>query len=240
MHWMMPLYWSEGCSLHAVALLDSTWIDKWHQLSLPTGKWAQLPFFWASQQLEPVEWLALLILKAGDVESNPGPQNRKLPPSALTTQTTTLNSTTHSHATTSHPNKKLLTLLQLNINSITNKHEELKLLVTELQSDIITIQETKLKKHNKTPQIPTYSAIRTDRANDKGGGLLTYIKHNITFSDTKIPSFINPINTELQIIQLHITHKKIYTIANIYIPLGTPLARITPHVMLISHLAFNT
>ena len=107
------------------------------------------------------------LLKAGDVESNPGPQNRKLPPSALTTQTTTLNSTTHSHATTSHPNQKLLTLLQLNINSITNKHEELKLLVTELQPDIITIQETKLKKHNKTPQIPTYSAIRTDRANGK-------------------------------------------------------------------------
>ena len=136
----------------------------------------------------------------------------------MTTQTTTLNSTTHSHATTSHPNKKLLTLLQLNINCITNKHEELKLLVTELQPDIITIQETKLKKHNKTPQIPTYSAIRTDRANGKEGGLLTYIKHNVTFSDTKIPNFINPINTELQIIQLHITHKKIYTIANIYIP----------------------
>ena len=35
---------SEGCSLHAVALLDSIWIDKWHQFSLPTGKWAQLPF----------------------------------------------------------------------------------------------------------------------------------------------------------------------------------------------------
>ena len=146
--------------------------------------------------------------KAGDVESNPGPQNRKLPPSAMTTQTTTLNSTTHSHATTSHPNKKLLTLLQLNINSITNKHEKLKLLVTELQPDIITIQETKLKKHNKTPQIPTYSAIRTDRANGKGGGLLTYIKNKITFSDTKIPNFINPINTELQIIQLHITNNK--------------------------------
>ena len=122
--------------------------------------------FWASRPLEPAEWLALLILKAGDVESNQGPQNRKLPPSALTTQTTTLNSTTHSHATTSHHNKKLLALLQLNINSITNKHEELKLLVTEQQPDIITIQETKLKKHNKTPQIPTYS-VRTDRANGK-------------------------------------------------------------------------
>ena len=39
------LYRSEGCSLHAVALLDSIWIDKLHQLSLPTGKWAQLPFW---------------------------------------------------------------------------------------------------------------------------------------------------------------------------------------------------
>ena len=198
------------------------------------------PVFGASQPLEPAEWLALLILKAGDVESNPGPQNRKLPPSALTTQTTTLNSTTHSHATTSHPNQKLLTLLQLNINSITNKHEEFKLLVTELQPDIITIQETKLKKHNKTPQIPTYSAIRTDRANGKGGGLLTYIKHNITFSDTKIPNFINPINTELQIIQLHIAHIKIYTIANIYIPPRNTTSPDHASVMLISHPAFNT
>ena len=39
-----------------------------------------VPVFWASQPLEPAEWLALLILKAGDVESNPGLQNRKLPP----------------------------------------------------------------------------------------------------------------------------------------------------------------
>ena len=31
------------------------------------------PVFWASQPLESAEWLALLILKAGDVESNPGP-----------------------------------------------------------------------------------------------------------------------------------------------------------------------
>ena len=144
---------SERCSLHAVAFLDPIWIDKWHQLFPAHWEVGPAPVFWASRPLEPAEWLALLILKAGDVESNPGPQNRKLPPSALTTQTTTLNSTTHSHATTSHHNIKLLTLLQLNINSITNKHEELKLLVTELQPDIITIQETKLKKHNKINNI---------------------------------------------------------------------------------------
>ena len=100
---------SERCSLHAVALLDPIWIDKWHQLFPAHWKVGPASVFGASQPLEPAECLALLILKAGDVESNPGPQNRKLPPSALTTQTTTLNSTTHSHATTSHHNKKTLT-----------------------------------------------------------------------------------------------------------------------------------
>ena len=118
------------------------------------------PVFGASQPLEPAEWLALLIVKAGDVESNPGPQNR-------TTQTTTLNSTTHSHATSSHPNKKLLTLLQLNINSITNKHEELKLLVTELQPDIITIQETKHHKFQHTQQF----ALTEQTAKDEDSSL---------------------------------------------------------------------
>ena len=44
---------SEGCSLHAVALLDSILIDKLHQLSLPTGKWAQLPFFWPAIHWNP-------------------------------------------------------------------------------------------------------------------------------------------------------------------------------------------
>ena len=42
---MMITMRCEGCSLHAVALLDSILIDKLHQLSLSTGKWAQLPFF---------------------------------------------------------------------------------------------------------------------------------------------------------------------------------------------------
>ena len=79
---MMIMTRSERCSLHAVALLDPIWIDKWHQLFPAHWKVGPAPVFWASRPLEPAEWLALLILKAGDVESNPGPQNRKLPPSA--------------------------------------------------------------------------------------------------------------------------------------------------------------
>ena len=46
---------SEGCSLHAVALLDSIWIDKLHRLSLPTGKWVQLPFFGPASHWNPIQ-----------------------------------------------------------------------------------------------------------------------------------------------------------------------------------------
>ena len=52
--WMnTKLIRSEGCSLHVVALLDSIWIDKLHRLSLPTGKWAQLPFFGPASHWNP-------------------------------------------------------------------------------------------------------------------------------------------------------------------------------------------
>ena len=52
-------------------------LDRQMASSLPAHwKVGPAPVFWASQPLEPAEWLALLILKAGDVESNPGPQNR--------------------------------------------------------------------------------------------------------------------------------------------------------------------
>ena len=54
--------------------------------------------------------------------------------------------------------KKSLTILQLNINGIQNKIEELKLTAKDHHADIITLQETKLNKQNKTPVITGYTA----------------------------------------------------------------------------------
>ena len=34
---------------------------------------ARLPFFWASRPCGPTGWLLMLLIKAGDVETNPGP-----------------------------------------------------------------------------------------------------------------------------------------------------------------------
>ena len=51
-----------------------------------------------------------------------------------------------------------------------------------------------------------------------GGGLITLIRDNITFTTTDIPSTINTHNTKLQMVKVHINNTKHITIANIYIP----------------------
>ena len=53
---------------------------------------------------------------------------------------------------------------------------------------------------------------------EPGGGLITLIRDNITFTTTYILSTINTHNTELQIVKVHINNTKHITIANIYIP----------------------
>ena len=60
--------------------------------------------------------------------------------------------------------------------------------------------------------------MRTDRLHKAGGGLITLVRHNITFTTTDIPSTINTHNIELQMVKVHINNTKHITIANIYIP----------------------
>ena len=60
--------------------------------------------------------------------------------------------------------------------------------------------------------------MRTERLHKAGGGLITLIRDNITFTTTNIPSTINTHNTKLQMVKLHINNTKHITIANIYIP----------------------
>ena len=111
-----------------------------------------------------------------------------------------------------------LIILQVNINGLRNKLEELKLLIHDTHADIITIQETKLTPKAKTPKIHNFTSVRTDRLHKAGGGLITLIRDNITFTTTDIPSTINTHNIELQMVKVHINNTKHITIANIYIP----------------------
>ena len=85
-------------------------------------------------------------------------------------------------------NNHNLKILLININSIQNKTAELNLLTKEQNLDILCIQETKLTSKNKTPHIDNMTASRKDRQGKSGGGLVTYIRNNIPFTDTKILS----------------------------------------------------
>ena len=109
-------------------------------------------------------------------------------------------------------------IIQINVNGINNKLHELQQLSKDTNADIITVQETKLTNTSKSPILPGYTAIRKDRTYNKGGGLLTYVKNDITFSNNDIPPHINPQNTELQIITVHLSQTKNLKIANLYLP----------------------
>ena len=99
----------------------------------------------------------------------------------------------------SSKSERNLIILQVNINWLRNKLEELQLLIHDTHADIITIQETKLTPKAKTPKIHNFTSVRTDRLHKAGGWLITLIRDNITFTTTDIPSTINTHNIELQI-----------------------------------------
>ena len=120
-------------------------------------------------------------------------------------------------------NKKTIKVMQLNINGLTSKIDELKELLDRpnMDIDVITLQETKLKKTSKTPKIPYFTAVRKDRPHRTGGGLMTYIKNDIIFTDIKIPQNINQHLAELQHIKIHLTKHKALNIHNVYTPPST-------------------
>ena len=125
--------------------------------------------------------------------------------------------TTSIHKPSSN-NERNLVILQVNINGINNKLEELKTLIKNTHADIITIQETKLTSKSNTPKVPTYTTVRADRPHKSGGALITLIRDNITFTPTDIPSTINTHNIELQMVKVHLNNTKHITITNVYIP----------------------
>ena len=75
--------------------------------------------------------------------------------------------TTQTHRPSSKSERNLI-ILQVNINGLRNKLEELKLLIHDTHADIITIQETKLTPKAKTPKIHNFTSVRTDRLHKAG------------------------------------------------------------------------
>ena len=85
-------------------------------------------------------------------------------------------------------NKHRITILQWNCDCLTTKIVELNELTVKYCIDIIALQEIKLGRDDPTPVLNGFDAVRRDRPGSgarfaRGGGLLTYIKKGIPYSE---------------------------------------------------------
>ena len=117
-------------------------------------------------------------------------------------------------------NKHRLTILQWNCDCLTTKVVKLSELTVRYGIDIIALQETKLGRDDPTPILNGFDALRRDRLGSgacfaRGGGLLTYIKKGIPYSEV-------PAAQQGPLEKLHITiqttRQQHLTIANEYFP----------------------
>ena len=104
-------------------------------------------------------------------------------------QQTSPSPTKHHTPTTTHPQHstkgQTIVILQININGIRNKIEELENLVHSTQPDRITIQETKLTQKDKTPNILYHHTHRQGRETRRG--IITIINDDIIVANTYFP-----------------------------------------------------
>lgn len=83
-----------------------------------------------------------------------------------------------------------LMIAHLNINSVQNKLDDLKLLNRELKSQVIFLSETKIDSSYKDDQFLRrgYNMFRKDRKKD-GGGLMAFISTNIASKEVTAPAY---------------------------------------------------
>ena len=117
-------------------------------------------------------------------------------------------------------NKHRLTILQWNCDCLTTKVVELSELTVRYGIDIIALQETKLGRDDLTPVLNGFDAVTRDRPGSgarfaRGGGLLTFIKKGIPYSE--VPSAQQGPFEKLHV-TIPTTHRQHLTIANVYFP----------------------
>ena len=86
--------------------------------------------------------------------------------------------------------------------------------------------------------IPGYSLTRLDRqVAGRGGGLLTYIKHGITYSDSELAEYnISNDDIELQWVVIAQPHMRRLVVANVYRP---PSSNLPNAITLLSNAFYN-
>ena len=131
-----------------------------------------------------------------------------------------------------------LRLVQWNANGISGKITELLTFIHSNNVNIAAIKETKLNNKTKPLKTPEWAAVRHDRLNNKGGGLLMLIKETTPFVDNTaaLPQSAYP-HLEQQGISIAMPNRQQRHIHNVYIPPRINCS--TGHNASIAHLLSN-
>ena len=117
--------------------------------------------------------------------------------------------------------------LHLNVRSLRNKHDQLLLELSNKNLDVITMSETWLREIDSSDHyvFPNYVLIRQDRSwiengkVKKGGGICTYMKSSLNFTETKWSHLkLSSSDIEIQCIEIKYQHTKDVLILNTYRP----------------------
>ena len=172
----------------------SSWPD--HLPTLSIAKTSELSLLVKSllvaERTMPALLLRLLLQCAGDIEMNLGPVSTPTPTNCLC-------------------------LMQWNANGISGNITELLTFLHINNVNIAAIQETKLTNKSKPLKAPGWAAVRLDRKENKGGGLLIKETNSFVDNTAALPQLADP-RLEQQGISTTKPNRQQLHIHNIYIP----------------------
>ena len=111
--------------------------------------------------------------------------------------------------------RQKLTILQWNADGIMTKYTELQDRLINSNINNFAVQESKLWKNNKTPIIEGFTTLRKDQKVLNGGGLLLYIRNDLTFE--KLQS-AEQEGLEIQSVRIRTLKDKWIHLHNVYLP----------------------
>ena len=151
-------------------------------------------------------WLSILLIRSGDIQLNPGPQD------------TSFNSSFSSAPSFSADYAKYLTIIHHNVQSILPKLDEIYIELKDF--DILTFSETWLNETTHTDDLHLNSyhpPERKDREANRYGGVMLYVKSVLAYSRRRD---LEPGGLECIWIDLFLHHKHIL-IGTFYRPPGS-------------------
>ena len=160
-----------------------------------------------------------LIIKDGDIETNPGPES--------TTSGKSKADSSSQRSKTNTANNRNIKISHLNVRSLKNRQHFLlvKDIILKYKYDVFTVSETWLK--DVVPdlelEIPGYNLFRLDRPGRKcGGGVCAYILQSLKVEVLRDISKVSDAGFHQLWVKIQVRNLKSFVVCTIYRPPDTP------------------